>query len=126
MMSSCTEGVSSSGCANAKTQFKPKVAAAAVSCILALKSSAGCDAIDKCRVDALAGACSDSSADSLCATLVKTCNRPPQYPLDLAGCHRLVDGLNADARSLVATKCGAQTEGVCAGGLAGCINYEIF
>ncbi len=121
-ITSACEGVTAQQCGVATTDFKPRVAAAAVGCLNALPSTATCDAVGKCLDSALAGACSDASAASLCDQLVMSCNRPPAHPLDAAACHKLVDGINAKGRTLLQQNCTGATEGVCPLGLRACID----
>ena len=125
VMTSCTESVLTTGCQGSVDQFKPGVAEKAVACIRALAATASCDDIANCRTKALAAACPDTTANDLCKKLVPTCNSA-MFPLDDAGCHKLVDGLNDNGRTLLDSHCSSAASMQCTGGLANCVNFNIF
>jgi hypothetical protein len=111
-INACSEGsFDITLCDQAIAYFKPAVAEAAVACIIASEATTTCDDIYACRNDALANACIDDTADSLCADFAGNCTVTEQE------CHLLVDGMNGDGRTAVETQCGPSVEGCFGGGL---------
>jgi hypothetical protein len=87
-------------CDAAKANFKPKVAAAAVACIQALPGGSNCDAllVYGCKANALKGACPDTTAAALCATLQTRC-AATSNPIPAGECEQYASGLNAQGRA---------------------------
>jgi hypothetical protein len=122
----CSKALCPTECTNVQNAYRAGVAQAAVQCILALSicESGGSEAT-KCAEDALANACDDPTAATLCTKLVADCTAPSDAgydadastadagaAFDQASCVALVRGLNADARTSF-TSC--VTEGAGAG-----------
>jgi hypothetical protein len=104
-------------CEAATNKFKPAVAEAATTC-LAASTDCILDGF-KCQVEALKGACADSSADDECATAEAACPPP------VAGeptCHELMDGMTQAGRDALLA-C-AQTD--CSFGLYSCAEGVLF
>lgn len=91
-IANCNGGFEQSYCTAAGTNLKPKVAAAAVSCMLGF-SDCNVDNVYTCVQTALGTACPDTTTDAFCVTAQATCN--PHETVTVAGCHALVDGLSA-------------------------------
>jgi hypothetical protein len=111
-INACSEGsIDIALCDQAILYFKPRVAEAAVACILASEATTTCEDIYACRNDALAAACADDTTDALCADFAGSC------AITEAECHSFVDGMNGDGRTAVETQCGPSVEGCLGGGL---------
>lgn len=100
-------------CAAYKQYFKPKVAAAAVSCMNGLSSKQVCDGSQSytCGNGALNQACVDQSVAQLCGVAATSCKTTAQ------DCTAMLSGLNDAGRTAVA-QCIAQG---CAAGLYPCV-----
>jgi hypothetical protein len=100
-------------CATYKSNFAPKVAASAVSCMAALSSKQVCDGSQayNCGKAALAQACPDPTVGQLCAIAATSCKSTA------ADCTALLSGLNDQGKQQVA-QCVAQG---CQAGLYSCI-----
>jgi hypothetical protein len=100
-------------CQTYKTYFDPKVAAAAISCQIALTPKQVCDASQSygCGKTALAQACADPTVAQLCQIAVTSCKT------SATDCSAMLSGLNAQGQQAVA-QCVAQG---CQNGLYSCI-----
>jgi len=100
-------------CQTYKAYFDPKVAAFAVSCMVALSSKQLCDPtpIDNCGRAALSQACQDPAVGQLCSIAAGPCKATPTE------CESLLSGLNDQGKELAA-QCVARG---CQSGLLGCV-----
>lgn len=112
LATSCSEGFDQVLCEQSKLYFKPAVAEAAVTCMIALGGSSTCSDVWACRNDALANACPDTGADQLCTQLIGDCALTGQTITDTE-CHDLLDGMTQAGRDAVETQCGPSVEGSC-------------
>jgi hypothetical protein len=116
IMSSCGEGSGLTVCNNAKSIFKPKIAEAAVACMLPADCAGSSSLYHNCAMNALAAACPDATADATCATWVSMC---AGVGATSEGCHAALDGLTAAARKDVVLNC------TCAAGLDACVQLKL-
>jgi hypothetical protein len=124
----CSQSTCATDCTNVQGAYRAGIAQDAVQCILALPTceSGGAEA-RKCAEDALAKACDDAAATSLCTKLVADCTAPSDAgydadastadagsgaAFDQASCVALVRALSDEARTTF-TSC--VTEGAGAG-----------
>ncbi len=100
-------------CAAYKLYLDPKVAAAAVACVVALPSTESCDGAgaSACERSALARACPDSALVQLCQVAATSCK------ITTTECTAMLSGLNDQGQQNVA-QCVAQG---CAAGLYACV-----
>jgi len=110
-------------CVSTREGMKSGVGQAFVAC---MQSLAGCSSPDAyaCTRQALNGACSDATADSLCSTIEGVCSGV--NAISSANCHKLVDGLNWWGRyrvqnCIVPPDGGADGGAPCQAGLWSCV-----
>jgi hypothetical protein len=78
-------------CVSTREGMTTGVKQAFVACLQGLTGCTSSDAYD-CTRQALGGACSDPTANSLCSSIEGACYN--LHPVSSADCHKLVDGLN--------------------------------
>ncbi len=110
--SSCGEGIGLKVCNSTKASLKPKLAEAAVTCMLATPCASSSSLYLSCATESLHTACPDATADATCAGWVSMCG---SMGATAAACHLSIDGLTPAARQSVVPNCS------CALGLDGCV-----
>ena len=101
-------------CNTFKTYFDPKIAEAAVTCMVSLSGAQVCDPaqVTACSKTALSLACTDPSVAQLCQIAAGPCKT------SASDCAAMVSGLNDQGQQMVA-QCVAQG---CTAGLFACVD----
>jgi hypothetical protein len=123
----CAATSCATACTSYATNFKPGIAAAASACLLTLPTCESAD-LTPCLDPALAKACTDATATTLCAQLVTGCNGDAgsdagatdagdagttAATFNQASCEALVNGLSATGRTAFTSCITEGTPGNC-------------